>query len=287
MKLINYIDLHAHSNLSDGHHPPQNLVDLARAAGIRTLAITDHNLVQPDLDRLRRDNPDMELICGSEISCLYRTADGREIELHLVALGIDPEEPDMARVLEINQPDRRPYINAILDRLRQWDMDLGTYEDLKARFPDTGYLGRMAIATELVNQHFVRDVDEAFDLYLGGGAGQQRRAYVPNPSRYVTLDEAVAAIEKTGVCVLAHLWYYNLSMEENHRLLARFKALGGTAMETEYRRYTRPQRDALKELADRYSLLPSAASDYHGQSETDSLDNRFPQEIWQALKARL
>jgi hypothetical protein len=58
-------------------------------------------------------------------------------------------------------------------------------------------------------------------------------------------------------------------------------------METEYRRYTRPQRDALKALADRYGLLPSAASDYHGQSETDSLDNRFPQEIWQALKARL
>ena len=189
----------------------------------------------------------------------------------------------MARVLRINQPDRAPYINAILDKLRGYGIDLGSCEDLKARFPNAGFLGRMSIAVDMVNHGFAKDVDEAFDTYLGGAPGQKRLAYVPNPLKYVSLEEAVAAITRTGIAVLAHLWYYNLSDEENHRLLSRFKALGGTAMEVEYRRYTRTQRDALAALAKQYGLRPSAASDYHGQNDCDSLGNGFPMGILEEL----
>lgn len=279
MKQNEFIDLHTHTNLSDGQLPPQELIDKAREAGIRVLAITDHNMVVPDLEELRAANPDMVLIRGSEISCRYTTEDGREVEIHVVALMFDPEEEAMARVLRTNRPDRKPYINAILDKLRTHGIDLGSYEDVKARFPDTGYLGRMSLAVDMVRRGYVKNVDEAFDIYLGGGEEQQRLAYVPSPLKFVTIEEAVPAIARTGMAVLAHLWYYNLSEEENHRLLARFRELGGVGMEVEYRRYTRQQRDALAALAKQYGLFASAASDYHGQNESDSLDNGFRKEI--------
>lgn len=274
-----FIDLHTHTKLSDGLLEPQELIDKAREAGIRVLAITDHNTVVPNLEELRKANPDMVLPRGSEISCRYTTMDGREVEIHVVALMFDPEEEAMARVLRTNQPDRRPYINAILDKLRAYNIVLGDFEDLKERFPDAGYLGRMSIAVDMVRHGYVKDVDEAFDIYLGGGAEQQRLAYVPSPLRFVTLEEAVPAIARSGLAVLAHLWYYNLSDEENHRLLARFRELGGVGMEVEYRRYTRHQRDALAALAKQYGLFPSAASDYHGQNESDSLENGFSADI--------
>ena len=281
-----YIDLHTHTRFSDGQLTPQELIERAKCAGIGTLAITDHNMLIPNLDELRNANPDMELITASEISCRYTTVAGQEVEIHLVALMIDPEEESMARVFLTNQPDRRPYINAILDKLRIWNIDLGSYDDLKARHPDAGYLGRMAIAGDMVEHGYAKDIDEAFDVYLGGGTEQKKLAYVPNPLKYVTFDEAVPAIEKTGICVLAHLWYYSLSPAENHRLLARFKQLGGTAMEVEYRRYSREQRDELGALADAYGLLYSVASDFHGQNENDSLENQFPYELWERLRAK-
>lgn len=283
MKPKFFIDLHTHTKISDGVHPPQELIDKARAAGIRVLAITDHNATVPDLAELRQANPDMILLAGSEISCRYETLEGREVELHIVGLMIDPQEESMARVLRTNQPDRRPYINAILDKLRVHGIDLGSYEELKARFPDAGFLGRMAIAVDMVNHGYVKDVDEAFDIYLGGAPDQKGLAYVPSQLQYVTLEEAVTAIERTGIAVLAHLWYYNLPEAENHRLLARFRELGGTAMEVEYRRYSRAQRDALAALAKQYGLRPSAGSDYHGQDASDSLDNCFPMEILEEL----
>lgn len=286
MKHKHYIDLHTHTNHSDGLLPPQELIDKARAAGIRTLAITDHNLVVPNLSGLRRANPDMELITGAEISAGYITKSGRRIELHLIALDFDPEEASMKRVLQINQPDRRPYINAILDKLRLNGIDLGSYDDVKARFPEVGYLGRMSIAVDMVNHGYAKDVDEAFDMYLGGGPEQKKLAYVPNPLRYVSVEEAVAAISRTGICVLAHLWFYDLPMEENHRLLALLQALGCRGMEVEYGRYSKEQRDALRALAEQYGLRPSAASDYHGQNERDTLDNGFPLEIWQELRRK-
>ena len=270
-----YIDLHTHTCLSDGDLTPVELISMARDAGIGILAVTDHNATE-DLTAYRAAFPDMTLIQASEITCRYHAPDGAELELHVVALGIDPQNPRIQAVLANNQPDRRPYLTAILDKLLAQGIDVGTYDELQAANARSRHFGRMQIGKEMVKRGYVKTVDEAFDIYMG--AHGQRLAYVPNPLKYVTLEEAVDAILSAGgVPVLAHLYYYLLGAEGNRALVRRFKELAGdkAAMEVEYAAYDRAQRDALRAIADEFGLMYSCASDYHGNLEGETLAHKF------------
>lgn len=270
-----YLDLHTHTIQSDGAYSPLVLCGLAREANINILAITDHNFTE-DLTELRSAWPELRIIQGAEISCLYTDPQGTSRELHVVALGVDRENPKLKAVLAKNQPDRKPYIDAILQRLRDCGIDLGSYEDLCRRNPGKRHVGRMDIAKQMADEGYTASVEEGFDVYVGSHGAC--RAYVPNPLRYVSLEEAVEAIvDAGGAAVLAHLYYYQLDEAQSRQLLKRFKELSGPngAMEVFYSRYCQQQRMALKALADEYGLMYSAASDFHGQSENDTLCNGF------------
>ena len=273
-----YIDLHTHTCLSDGNLTPEELLRDARDAGIGILALTDHNSTE-DLTAWRRDFPELSLIQGSEITCRYL-----QHELHVVALGFDPSHPKIQAVLRNNQPDRRPYISAILEKLRALGIDVGTYDELQAANPKSRHFGRMQLAKEMQRRGYVRSADEAFDIYMG--AHGQRLAYVPNPLKYVSLEDTVDAILSAGgVPVLAHLYYYLLDAQGERELVRRFKELAGdkAAMEVEYAAYDRPQRDALKALADEYGLMYSCASDFHGNLEGETLAHSFDRELCRPL----
>lgn len=265
-----YIDLHTHSTLSDGSLAPMALLGAAREAGIGILALTDHNDTE-DLTRYRSAFPELTLIQGAEVTCRYL-----DQELHVVALGIDPENEKLQAVLRRNRPDRRPYLTAILEKLRSLGIDVGTFDELQAANPDSRHFGRMQIGKEMLKRGYVQSVDEAFDVYMG--AHGQRLAYVANPLKYVSLEEAVEAILAAGgVPVLAHLYYYLLDAEGERALVRRFKELAGekAAMEVEYAAYTRRERDALAALADEFGLMHSCASDFHGNLEGETLCHRF------------
>ena len=275
MKLHN-IDFHTHSHLSDGILPPQQLLDRAKAAGIRTMAITDHNRICTILPQLQSANPDIHLIHGCEVSCLHPIRPGKEVELHVVALGFDPESLPLQKALAQNQPNRRPYIEAILEKLAQCGIHLGTFDELAEKHPETTHFGRMNLAASMVEKGYVSSVDEAFDVYIG--AFGERRAFVPNPLQYVSLEEAVHAIQAAGgLPILAHLYYYLLHETDQHKLLSDFRSLckGDSGMEVNYGPYSPEQRACLKALAHEYKLLPSAASDFHGQNPTDTLEHNF------------
>ncbi len=283
---MDYIDLHTHTNLSDGLYPPREVIARAKAAGIRTLAITDHNALV-ELEPLRAENPELELIQGAEISCRYLW-EGKDWELHVVALGVDPENEKLKAVLRHNCPDRRPYINAILAKLRACGVEVGTYETLQAKHPESRHLGRMSIAQEMWERGYVSSVDEAFDLYIGSHG--QRRAYVENPLKYVTVEQAVEAIRDAGgIAVLAHLFYYGMTQEQGEALVRQFKTLAGSdgGMEVAYGRYDETQRAYLRALADENDLLYSAASDFHGQNPEETLAHHFPRALCTKLLERL
>ena len=269
------IDFHTHTRLSDGMYTPQQLVDMAREAGIGIMAITDHDYTE-ELTVLQRDNPDIRLIQGAEISCIHTAENGKETEIHMVALGIDPENPKLKAVLAKNKPDRRPYVEAILARLMACGVDIGTYEYLCSRNPDTTHLGRMQIARLMKERGYVSSVDEAFDVYIG--AFGQRKAFVPNPLRYVSMEEAAEAVLAAGgVPVLAHLYYYQLPEAAGWDLVRDFRALVGErgAMEVFYGRYSDAQRQELARIADAFGLMYSAASDFHGHGENETLHHEF------------
>ena len=265
-----HIDLHTHSCLSDGNLTPEALLTAAREAGIGILALTDHNATA-DLEPLQAAFPDIRLIQGAEITCRYL-----DQELHVVALGIDPEDPKLRAVLKNNQPDRRPYLSAILQKLRALGIDVGTYDELQAMNARSRHFGRMQIAKEMQKRGYVSSADEAFDVYMG--AHGQRLAYVANPLKYVTLEEAVDAILSAGgIPVLAHLYYYLLDAEGERELVRRFKELAGdkAAMEVHYAAYSQAQRESLAAIADEFGLMHSCASDFHGNLEGETLAHGF------------
>ena len=273
-----YIDLHTHSCLSDGNLTPEALLTAAREAGIGILALTDHNATA-DVKPLREAFPELTLIQGAEITCRYL-----DQELHVVALGIDPENAQLRAVLRNNQPDRRPYLSAILQKLRALGIDVGTYDELQAANPHSRHFGRMQIAKEMQRRGYVATADEAFDIYMG--AHGQRLAYVANPLKYVTLEEAVEAILSAGgIPVLAHLYYYLLDAEGERALVRRFKELAGekAAMEVHYAAYTPEQRAALGAIADEFGLMHSCASDFHGNLADETLAHGFRREQCAAL----
>ena len=277
-----YIDLHTHSCLSDGSLTPMELLTAAQEAGIGILALTDHNATA-DLEPLQAAFPDLRLIQGAEITCRYL-----DQELHVVALGIDPENARLRAVLQNNQPDRRPYLSAILEKLRALGIDVGTYDELQAANPNSRHFGRMQIAREMQRRGYVATADEAFDVYMG--AHGQRLAYVANPLKYVTLEEAVEAIlDAGGIPVLAHLYYYLLDAEGERALVRRFKELAGekAAMEVHYAAYSPEQRAALGAIADEFGLMHSCASDFHGNLADETLAHGFGRELCAPLLAAL
>ena len=168
------------------------------------------------------------------------------------------------------------FLKVNLDKLLAQGIDVGTYDELQAKNSRSRHFGRMQIGKEMVKRGYVKTVDEAFDIYMG--AHGQRLAYVPNPLKYVTLEEAVDAILSAGgIPVLAHLYYYLLDAEGERALVRRFKELAGdrAAMEVEYAAYDRAQRDALRAIADEFGLMYSCASDYHGNLKGETLAHKF------------
>lgn len=272
---MRYLDFHTHTIDSDGMLTAEAVLQKARTCGIDVLALTDHNTTQ-DLTALRRDNPDFKLVQGSELSCLWNDPHGMRRELHVVALGFDPNHPKMQEAFRSNQPDRRPYLDAILRSLKKCGIDIGTYEALIAENNVSRHVGRMHIARKMVRLCYVPTVDAAFDEYIGEFG--RRRAYVPPLLNYISLDECVDAIRCAGgVAVLAHLFYYRLDEETNRVLLRQFKSLAGEdgGMETSYARYDEEQRAYLRRLADENRLLHSAGSDFHAKDNAETLDCHF------------
>lgn len=275
MSITPYIDLHTHTLGSDGDFSAFEVVEKARSAGIRILSITDHNYTE-DLAPLRRAFLDMTLIQGVEINALHQDGD-QEFNIHIVGLGIDPENAQLKNLLARNNPDRRPYVEAILKRLREENgIDLGTYDELKARYPEKRYLGRSILASRLTELGYTASVDEGFRVYLG--AKGERRAYVRNPIRYGSLEETIRTIAASGgIPVLAHLMTYGMELAQQLRLVRRFSALVHeiccpAGMEVYYGKYrTAPEREYLLALSREYDLMPSAGSDYHRSTEDAAL----------------
>ena len=133
--MLPYCDLHTHSTCSDGKLTLQQLTDQARRCGIGVLAPTDHNAIS-DLTALRRDNPDMILIDGTEASCRYVDLTGK-VQQELIAAGVLPKDYDF-------ESHKR------LVPMQPGDV-VATYADVSELVRDTGFRPETSIRTGLRN----------------------------------------------------------------------------------------------------------------------------------------
>lgn len=250
------IDLHVHSNRSDGSYSPSELVDYALQKGLTAFALTDHDTTEglEEAVSYAEDKP-IEVIPGIEFSTKYEDCD-----VHVVGLYIQYDAPAF-------QAQLQEFVNSRINRnikmcanLQGAGIDI-TYEKLCAENPDA-VITRAHYASYLTNHGYVKSRAEAFDKYLG----DHSKYFVPREK--VTPTQAVELILKAGgVPILAHPPLYHMGREHLETLVVQLKQAGLMGIETLYSTYSGQDERDMFRLADKYDLLPSGGSDFHGANK--------------------
>jgi 3',5'-nucleoside bisphosphate phosphatase len=249
------VDLHAHTVASDGGDRPEELVAAAAAAGVATLAVTDHDTVAAVAGaRAAGERLGVEVLAGCEL-----TATVGERVVHVLLYGEGLLEPDLADAVQVARRGRDERNRAIGERLERL---CGVGYDDAAEVAGASALSRAHFARALIAKGAVADVAEAFDRYLSSG----RPAYVPAPSVSVTDAVAIAA-RAGGVAVLAHPG--RLAAGERDRVLGEAIEAGIDGVEVWHSQHDDELRRSLAGLAERCGLLATGGSDYHGRHKPD------------------
>lgn len=244
------IDLHTHSNRSDGTLTPTALVELAAGRGVELLALTDHDTVSGcEEARLACAARQIRFLCGVEFTCLWR-----EREVHVIGLNIDTRQQHLTAHCEAVGQLRRERIERIAARLSALGLPgarLGAAA-LAATSPT-----RMHLARALCAQGFATSTQDAFERYLRGQPGHSS---APWPE----LGGAVQRIVQSGgIAVLAHPHRYGLSAGRLRELVGQFKVEGGTGLEVNMAGMSPANADRAAALARRFDLAGSIGSDFH------------------------
>lgn len=260
------IDLHSHSQCSDGSLSPAELVALAVRAGVKALALTDHDSVDGIAEaRAAAVGTGLTLIPGVELSAIWGVHN-----IHVVGLQVDTEHPALKTGLQ-------QQAGARAERGRQMGAKLealglkGAYEGALALASSPDGLSRTHMAQWLFDAGHVSTIQQAFDKYLG----PRKPAAVPMP--WASLADVVAWIKAAGgVAVVAHPGRYDMSRTKMRQLLADFKALGGDGMEVATATEKPDMVAYLGRLSQQLELLASQGSDYHGKPAPWIALGRFP-----------
>jgi 3',5'-nucleoside bisphosphate phosphatase len=246
------IDLHTHSEWSDGALSPAQLIARAKLAGVDRLALTDHDTVQglaPALAAAKKMG--MDLICGVEISALWRAQ-----TVHVLGLWVDPESAALRNELQMQLERRRDRMRQMCGRLEKLGLP-GTalLRDVEGR---PGVPTRTHLASALVAGGHVKTVADAFRRYLGQGKPAYRAAQWP------PLTEVIDWIRGAGgKTSLAHPMRYRVSSGARRRLISDFAAGGGAALEVVSGNNASQHIETCAVLAVKFNLAATVGSDFH------------------------
>ncbi|MER8183588.1 PHP domain-containing protein [Kitasatospora sp. NPDC094015] len=252
------IDLHAHSNASDGTDTPAELVAAAVAAGLDVVALTDHDTVAGHAEAAAAlTDTGLTLVPGAELSC---HTDG--ISLHLLAYLFDPAEPAFAAERELVRTDRFRRGRAVVERCRELGAPI-TWEQVQ-RIAGDGSVGRPHIASALVEAGVVATVSDAFTAeWLANGGRADVRKHETDPVTAVRLVRAAG-----GVPVFAHPGASKRGDTVSDQVIAELAEAGLAALEVDHTDHDEPTRARLRGLAAELGLLTTGSSDYHGHRKT-------------------
>lgn len=246
------IDLHTHSNVSDGVLDPAALVRLAAEQGVARLALTDHDTMDGcPAARAEAEVAGIELIPGVEISAGWSNQ-----EIHVVGLWVDETSPTLREGLASQQARRNERAERIGRRLAQQGI-AGALEGARTEAGD-GSLTRAHFARWLVAEGHVPDFPRAFRRYLGRGKPAGVASEWPDLATVIEWIDSAG-----GLAVVAHPLKYRLTATKLRRLLADFAEAGGHGVEV---RSGSDPNDRLRHmitLAEHYELLASIGSDFH------------------------
>jgi predicted metal-dependent phosphoesterase TrpH len=252
------VDLHSHSNVSDGVLAPATLAKYAHEAGVNAWALTDHDEVGGIATaRAAAEALGMAFIPGVEISITWANT-----TVHIVGLQIDDTNATLLQGLADTRNGRDARGREIGAQLARAGIP-GAYEGALNYVGNPDLLSRTHFARYLVESGACRNIPEVFRKYLVEG----KPGYVPH--RWATLQQAVAWIQAAGgIPVIAHPGRYKFSALQEGALFDEFKQLGGGAIEVVTGSHTPEQYDIYAEQARRYGFLASRGTDFHAPGES-------------------
>lgn len=251
------VDLHVHSNVSDGSDTPEEVVDLAAKAALSAMALTDHDR-QDGIAPARRRAAEVgvELVPGVEISCHHTGT------MHMLVYFLEPGEGPLQDELLRLQVARDTRNERLLARLTELGMPV-SMEELEAEAGPTG-AGRPHIAAILVRKGYARSVQEVFDRYMGKGGP----AYMEK-ERLDPLPAISLALQSGALPVLAHPLSLKLAPAEMEPAVDELADAGLVGLEAIYGRYSQEERAGLAIMAARAGLCITGGSDHHGTYKPD------------------
>ncbi len=275
-------DLHTHSVFSDGTLTPEQLIDLAIESGLSAVALTDHNTVA-GLTRFvsYAEGKPIEAVPGIEFSTGYQ---GRE--LHILALFVKPEAFGAVTEYVRAAEARKDASNVRLaQRLNENGYRID-YAKLKSERPN-GKVNRAHFAAEIVRLGYFESRDEAFATILS-----EKHGWYDPPERISALETIELIRELGAVPVWAHPLIH-MNYEECDRFLPIAKAHGLVGLETIYSLYSEEDTQFAEKMSEKYQLLKSGGSDFHGANKPDIAIGKgkgnleIPYEFCEALRGRI
>lgn len=258
------IDLHIHTNASDGTFSPIEILCLAEKIGLKAISITDHDTVSGVIEAQNAGIPPcLAFLTGVEISAALPPGFGSLGSCHVLGYGITPENPLLTETLCTLRHSRKNRNPQIIERLNALNFDI-TIEEVLA--DSLQYqVGRPHIAKTMARKGIVSSIDEAFEKYLSRG----RPAYV---DKYrIGCAEAISMIKGAGgIPVLAHPLLLNredpFAIES---LITALKDMGLMGLEVYYPGHPPVVSAYFTEIAHRYELLITGGTDFHGKLTPD------------------
>jgi predicted metal-dependent phosphoesterase TrpH len=250
------VDLHTHTNRSDGVLSPAELVRDVAAAGVRVLAVTDHDTLGGYRELLadRAVPPGLELIAGVEINAIARGIPLADGELHILGYGLDADDDAFEAILAGQRAARRLRFERTVARLREIEMPIDPYVTGIDLSRDDA-LGRPTIARALIAAGFAESVEDAFRRLIGWGGP----AYVPREG--LGPADAINAIRAAGgLAALAHF----SEAPDQIPLLRQLVEIGLRGLEVYYRTFSAEVVAAVGGVAEELALVATGGSDYHG-----------------------
>lgn len=251
-----HIDMHTHTNCSDGTKTPEELVKYAKSKEICVLAVTDHDTVDglKSAQETSRKIGGITVVNGVELSAVLKG------ETHILGYFIDPDAPELIQVLNEVQGYREKRFYQTLGLIEKQGMTIRLEDVLKYGEPKK--LGRVHFAKVLMENGYVDSIEEGFQKYLGKG-----KPCCPEKQR-LPVEDAIHAIRSAGGdAYLAHLHLTGLEGQELYEYVQKLKLLGLSGLEGYYTEYTPAMQAEYQNIAKGLGLKISGGSDYHGENK--------------------
>ena len=261
------IDMHTHTNYSDGDLSPQQLIMLAINNKVGTLAITDHDTIE-GIKKVDRNDPlivdsGIKIINGIELST--KVSKGT---MHILGYDIDLSNESLnQKMLDLKDKS----INSVLSIMEQIKRDYGIifgYNDIKELVNAKHNLGRVDLAKLCIKYGYALSVKDAFDKYLIDAHNKTREH-----GKGLEIPECLELITNSGgIPVLAHPKSLDLNEKEFLILLKEMISYGLKGIEVYHSSHTKEEMQYFLEIANKYNLLVSGGSDYHGESVKPNIE---------------